>query len=154
MKEPKYPWDVMHHCCFFLPEKSFSPTKETSYNVSLVETKDFMPLGKVDWFKNLIPTPYVIEEGNISNISPTIKVYISTKLGKIEEIYLGETCSPKEIVAYKALLQEYMDNFEWSYSEMPGIIHLIMEHHINTWLDVHLVRKKQCPLNASKEEAI
>jgi hypothetical protein len=44
-----------------------------------VETKDFIPSGPIDWFKNPIPTPDDFEEGNMDNISPTIKIDISIK---------------------------------------------------------------------------
>jgi hypothetical protein len=41
----------------------------------------------------------------MTNISPTIKVDISVKSGVIENIILGDNCSPKEIISYKSLFQ-------------------------------------------------
>ena len=61
--------------------------------------------GKVDWFKNPILAPYAFEEGNMANISPTIKIDISTNSKIVEEIMLGASCSPKEVDAYKSLFQ-------------------------------------------------
>ena len=52
---PKYPWDDMHHCSFFLPEVLVSQSDQFS-----VETKDFIH-GKVDWFKNPISVPDAFE---------------------------------------------------------------------------------------------
>ena len=68
----KYPWDYMHHRSFFLHEELVSQFDQFS-----VETKDFIH-GKVKWFKNPILTLDAFEEGNMDNISPTIKINIST----------------------------------------------------------------------------
>jgi hypothetical protein len=77
--------------------------------------------GPIDWFNNPIPAPDAFEEGNMANISPTIKIDISIKNGIVEEIIIGAACTPQEIAAYKALFQEYRDIFAWSYTEMPGL---------------------------------
>ena len=53
-----------------------------------METKYFIH-GKVDWFKKSIQAPDSFEEGNMANISPTIKINISTYLEIVEEITLG-----------------------------------------------------------------
>ena len=63
----------MHHRSFFIPKEPVSPSDQFS-----VETKDFIH-GKVDWFKYPILALDAFEEGNMANISPTIKVNISTK---------------------------------------------------------------------------
>lgn len=78
----------------------------------------------------------------MSNISPTIKVNISKKLGIDEEISLGEACFQEEVSSYTSLFQEYRDIFAWDYSEILGISPTIVECHIDTWLDAHRVRKK------------
>ena len=86
----------------------------------------------------------------MATIFPTIKIDISTNSEIIEEIMLGASCSPKEVDAYKSLFQEFRDIFAWSYTEIPGLDPSIVEHHINTWLDVALVHQKQCPIHPSK----
>ena len=86
----------------------------------------------------------------MANISPTIKIDISTNSEIIEEIMLGASCSPKEVVAYKALFQEFHDIFTWSYTEMPSLDPSIVEHHIDTWPDVAPVCQKQRPIHPSK----
>jgi hypothetical protein len=68
-----------------------------------VETKDFIPSGPIDSFKNPIPATDSFEEGNMANIFPTIKIDISIKNGIIEEITIGADYTPQEITAYKAL---------------------------------------------------
>ena len=133
----EYPWGNMHHHSFFLLEELVSQSDQFS-----VETKDFIH-GKFDWFKNPIPAPDAFKEGNMANISPTIKINISTNPEVVEEILLGASCSPEEVVAYKALFQEFHDIFAWSYTEIPGLDPSIMEHHIDTWLDVAPIRQKQ-----------
>jgi hypothetical protein len=107
-----------------------------------VETKYFIPSGPIDWFNSPIPAPDAFEEGNLANISPTIKINISIKDGIVEEIIIGAACTPKEIAAYKTLFQEYRDIFAWSYTEMPGLDPSIVEHRIDTWPDISLVRQK------------
>ena len=107
-----------------------------------VETKDFIH-GKVDWFKNPIPAPNSFEEGNMANISPTIKINISTNPEVVEEIMLGASYSPKEFSSYKALFQEFHNIFSWSYTEMPELDPSIMEHHIDTWPNVAPVCQNQ-----------
>ena len=86
----------------------------------------------------------------MENISPTIKINISTNSDIVEEIMLGASCSPEEVTAYKALFQEFRDIFAWSYTEMPGLDPSIMEHHIDTWPDVAPIHQKQWPIHPSK----
>ena len=67
-----------------------------------MDTKYFIH-GKFEWFRNPILEPDAFEEGNMANISPTIKINISTYYEIVEEIMLGASCSPEVVVAYKAL---------------------------------------------------
>ena len=50
----------------------------------------------------------------MANILPTIKINISTNPEVVEEIMLGESCSPEEVASYKALVQEFHDIFSWN----------------------------------------
>ena len=122
MMEPDYPWDAIHHRSLFLPNHTFSPNKTKEQYIYAIESKNFLPSGKFNWFKNPILAPDAFEEGNMSNISPTIKVNISQNLAKVEEMSLGAACSPEEITSYTQLLQEYRDTFTWDYSEMLGLV--------------------------------
>jgi hypothetical protein len=90
----------------------------------------------------------------MANISPTIKIDISIKIGVVEEITISATCTPQEITTYKALFQEYRDIFAWSYTEMPSLDPSIIEHHINTWPNITPVHQKQQPLHPSKVATI
>ena len=134
----------MHHRSLFLPKEIVSQSDQFS-----VETKDFIH-GKVDWFKNPIPAPNTFKEGNMVNISPTIKIDISTNSEIIEEIMLGTSCSPEGVDAYTTLFQEFHDIFTWSYTEMPSLDPSIVEHHIDTWPDVAPIHQKQWPIHPSK----
>jgi hypothetical protein len=127
---PDSPWDALHHRELFLPQEALIPP--TLNPIYAVETKDFIPPGPIDWFKNPIPAPDAFEEGNLANISPTIKIDISIKPGIVEEMIIGAACTREEITAYKALFQEFRDIFTWSYTEMPGIDPSIVEHRIDT----------------------
>jgi hypothetical protein len=152
LQRPDSPWDALHHRALFLPQEALMPPSQNP--IYAVETKDFIPSGPIDWFNNPIPAPDAFEEGNLANISPTIKIDISIKNGIVEEIIIGAACTPQEIAAYKALFQEYRDIFAWSYTEMPGLDPSIVEHRIDTWPDITPVRQKQRPLHPSKAAAI
>ena len=80
MTNPEFLWDDMHHRAYFLPQQS--------HDQYAVETKDFIP-NAVNWFKNPISAPDAFEEGNMANISPTIKIDLSVKPGIEEYITLG-----------------------------------------------------------------
>jgi hypothetical protein len=53
----------------------------------------------------------VFAEGNLSNISPTIPIDISVKPGIVENVHIGASCSPDEIVTYTSLFKEFRDIF-------------------------------------------
>ena len=67
---------------------------------------------------------------------------------------LGASFSLKEVASYKALFQEFCDVFAWSYTEMTELDPSIVEHHIDTWLDVVPVRQKKQPIHPSKVVAV
>jgi hypothetical protein len=107
INHPDFPWDVLHHCALFSPREAPIPPNHNP--IYTIETKDFIPSGHIDWFNNPIPAPDAFEEGNMANISPTIKIDISIKNGIVEEITIGVACTPQEIATYKSLFQEYRD---------------------------------------------
>ena len=90
----------------------------------------------------------------MANISPTIKIDISSNSEIIEEIMLGASCSPEEVDAYTTLFQEFCNIFTWSYMKIPSLDPSIMEHHIDTWPDVAPIRQKQRPIHPSKVAAV
>jgi hypothetical protein len=117
---PDFPWNVLHHRALFLSQEAFDPPSQAS--ICAIETKDFIPSGHIDWFNNPIPAPDAFEEGNMANISPTVKIDISIKPGIIEEITIGAACSPEELTAYKALFQEYRIFFPGHIQRCPTSI--------------------------------
>jgi hypothetical protein len=123
--------------------EGLSPSFQAS--ICAIETKYFIPSGNIDWFNNLIPALDSFEEANMANISPTVKIDISIKLGMIEEITIGTACSPKELMAYKSFFQEYRDICALSYTEILGLDPSIIKHHIDTWPYFFPVRQKQPP---------
>ena len=78
----------------------------------------------------------------MANISATMPINISVKSDVIENVYIGENCSPKEIAIYTALFKEFRDIFSWSYEEMPGIDPSIVQHEICTYPDAKPIRQK------------
>jgi hypothetical protein len=140
LNHPDSPWDALHHRALFSPQEASMPPNQNP--VYVVKTKDFIPSRPIDWFTNPIPAPDAFEEGNMANISPTIKIDISIKHGIVEEITIGAACTPQEIDAYKALFHEYRDIFTWSYTKMPGLDPSIFKHRIDTWPNIAPVRQK------------
>lgn len=102
MTSPDYPWEVLYHRIYHLPQETNS---SFSSNQDTIETNDFISSGHVDWFKNPILAPNEFEEGNIVNISPTIKTDISCTLGVIVNISIGESYSLIELADLKHLFQ-------------------------------------------------
>ena len=81
----------------------------------------------------------VLYEGNLGNISPTIPLDISVKPRIVENVHIGDSCSPDEIQTYKSLFQEFCDVFSLSYKEILGIDPNIVVHEIKTYPDANFV---------------
>lgn len=109
---------------------------------------------KYDWFRNPFSTKPMFVEGNLSNISTTIPINISSNPNVTENILIGADCSPDEIHVYMALFKEYRSIFAWTYEEMPGIDRWIVEHEIRTYPNVKPVRQKLRAVNPRKAPAI
>ena len=78
------PWDISHH------RSSFIPTTDQLKRLDLELT-----IGKkFDWFQSPFPAQPVFVEGNLSNISTTIPINISSNPNVIENIMIGVDCSP------------------------------------------------------------
>jgi hypothetical protein len=90
----------------------------------------------------------------LGNISPTIPLDISIKLGVVENVHIGASCSSDEIQTYKALFQEFHYVFVWSYEEMPGIDPDIVVHEIKTYPDDKPIRQRLPLVHPRKSTAI
>ena len=101
-----------------------------------------------------LSSPGQMGDGNMANLSPTIPINISRDPGKVENVYIGEECSPDDIKEYTMLFKEFHDIFMWSYDEMLGIDPRIVEHEIKTYLNVKLVRQRLRAMNPRKSPAI
>jgi hypothetical protein len=138
------PWDDGHHRSIIFLEQH---TLENYQRISTPSTVVII---------STIPesTHDVFAEGNLSNISPTIPIDISIKPGIVENVHIGASCSPDEIVTYTSLFKEFHDIFAWSYEEMSGIDPEIVIHEIKTYLDAKPVRQRLCPVHPRKAAAI
>ena len=132
MTSPNYPWDDLHHRSYYLPQAT---TPSFSSNQYIIETKGFIPSGHVDCFQNPIPAFDAFEECNMDNISLAIHINISCTLGVTKNISVGPSCSPTKVEDIKQIFKEFRDIFTWSYKEMFSLNPIIIEHHIDTWLD-------------------
>jgi hypothetical protein len=89
------PWDDGHHrSILFLEQHTIERYQwiSTPSTVVVIST-------------TLDSTHDVFSEGNLSNISPTIPLDISIKPGIVENVHIGASCSPNEIVTYKSLFK-------------------------------------------------
>jgi hypothetical protein len=95
------PWDDGHHRSILFLEQH---TLENYQRISASSTVVVI---------STIPgsTHDVFSEGNLSNISPMIPIDIFVKLGIVENVHIGASCSPDEIVTYKSLFKEFRDIF-------------------------------------------
>jgi hypothetical protein len=96
----------------------------------------------------------MLYEGNVSNISPTIALDISVKLGVIKNVHIGASCSIDEVITYKSLFQEFCEVFACSYEEMSGIDPDIIVHEIKTYLDTKRIWKIHFPIHPRKAATI
>jgi hypothetical protein len=117
------PWDDgHHHSILFLEQQTLENYQRISTPLTVVVI-------------TTIPgsTRDVFVEGNLSNISPTIPIDISMNPRIVENIHIGASCSPTEIVTYTSLFKEFRDIFAWSYKEMSGIDPAVVVHEIKTY---------------------
>jgi hypothetical protein len=117
------PWDDGHHRSILFLEQQTLENYQRISTPSTVVVISTVPQSTRD----------VFAEGNLSNISPTIPIDISVKPGIVENVHIGASCSPTEIVTYTSLFKEFRDIFAWSYEEMPGIDPAIVVHEIKTY---------------------
>jgi hypothetical protein len=117
------PWDDGHHRSILFLEQH---TLENYQRISTPST--------VVVISTILESAHdVFSKGNLSNISPTIPLDISVKHGIVENVHIGASCSPDEIVTYMSLFKEFRDIFAWSYEEMLGIDPAILIHEIKTY---------------------
>jgi hypothetical protein len=138
------PWDDGHHRSILFLEQQ---TLENYQRISTPST--IVVISTVSQ-----STRDVFAEGNLSNISPTIPIDISVKPRIVENVHIGASCSPDEIVTYTSLFKEFRDIFAWSYEEMPGIDPSIVVHEIKTYPGAKPVRQRLHPVHPRKAAAI
>ena len=71
----------------------------------------------------------------MGNIIENCPFNISVKLGIIENLHIGQNCTPEEVTTLTALFKEFGDVFAWIYEEMSGIDPSIIVHEIKTCPD-------------------
>ena len=91
----KKPWEISHH------RSSFIPMTNQLKTIDLELTID----KKFDWFKSPFLAQSIFVEGNLSNISTTIPINISSNPNVIDNIMIGADCSPQEIETYTSLFK-------------------------------------------------
>lgn len=142
LKEP--PWTDTQHCSSFLPHLVVMST-------TFGESSSLFP-------SLPLSPPIIIHEvwleGNLDSITQTMPIDISIKLGIVEHVHIGVSCSPNEIKTYTHLFQEFGDVFTWSSKEMLGIYPRIVVHEIPTYLHVKPTFQWLHPVHPRKVSAI
>jgi hypothetical protein len=138
------PWDDGHHRSILFLEQHTLKNYQRISTPSTVVVITTIPRSTHD----------VFAEGNLNNISPTIPIDISVKPRLVENVHIGASCSPEEIVTYTALFKEFRDIFAWSYEEMPGIDPTIVVHEIKKYPGDKLVWQCLRPIHPCKEATI
>jgi hypothetical protein len=138
------PWDDGHHRSILFLEQQTLENYQRISTPSTVVVITTVPGSTRDLFA----------EGNLSNISPTIPIDISVKSGIVENVHIGASCSPNEIVTYTSLFKEFRDIFAWSYEEMSGIDPSIVVHEIKTYPGAKPVRQRLHPVHPRTTAAI
>ena len=90
------PWEDLHHRSYFLP-----PLQEVESRFSELFTSDVCTT-----LNPLAPTHFHAE-GNISMISKTISINISSNPNVIENLFIRAECPPEEIQIYTYLFKEF-----------------------------------------------
>jgi hypothetical protein len=138
------PWDDGHHHSILFLEQDTIENYQRISTPSTVVVISTVPKSTHD----------VFSKGNLSDISPTIPLDISIKLGIVENVHIGASCSPDEIITYMSLFKEFHDIFAWSYEEMSGIDPDIVIHEIKIYPDAKPVWKRLRPVHPRKAAAI
>ena len=114
------------------------PWREFHHRASMIDSN--MIKTKIPSFypPEMVPSTYttvqtIDSEGNMGNISKTMLIDISVKMGIVENIQIGADCNPEEIPRFTSLFKEFRDVFAWSYDEMPCIYPSIIEHEIKIY---------------------
>jgi hypothetical protein len=95
------PWDDLHHRSYFLPELSRIEAREFTLTMTGDRSCPINPLA----------THEVYDEGNMETIAKTILINISRTLGIMENVFIRDGYSPREIQIYTDLFKEFHDIF-------------------------------------------
>jgi hypothetical protein len=95
MTGPDKPWDDLHHRSYFLPELHRIGAGEFTITMT----------GDQPCPINLLATQDIYAEGNMATIAETIPINISRNPGVVENVFVGEDCSPEEIQIYTDLFK-------------------------------------------------
>jgi hypothetical protein len=125
------PWDDGHHHSILFLEQHTIEGYQWISTLSTVVIISTIPESTHDLFY----------EGNLSNISPTLPLNISIKIGIVKNVHIRASCSHDEVVTYKSLFQEFHGVFVWTYEEMLGIDPDIMVHEIKTYPSTKPIRQ-------------
>jgi hypothetical protein len=91
------PWDDLHHRSYFLLDLEWIGQDDFRSTLSEMAEHDVV----------LLDTHGIYVEGKMKNIYPTIMIDISRTPDKIENLYVGADCAPREIHIYNDLFNKF-----------------------------------------------
>ena len=94
-----------------------------------------------------------IDEESKKKIGKTIHVNIGTREDP-KILKIGAQCSDQQKRKFMDLFHEFHDVFAWSYKDLCGYDHSIIQHTIPIEEEAKLVRKRQRPINPALEAMI
>jgi hypothetical protein len=86
-------------------------------------------------------------------VGETISLNIGT-LDSPKNVKIRAQCTDEEKLKFTELLREFQDGFSWSYEDIHGFYHALIQHAIPMKEGIKPVRKKQKPINPALEATI
>jgi len=101
MNVEELPWQDNHHRSSF-----FLDIQDVEDHLPSIVSPDIMTNPQ-----NPVLTHHVLLEGNMQNITETRPIDILVKLGIVENVHIGQNCTPKEVKTLMTIFKEFRDIF-------------------------------------------
>jgi hypothetical protein len=127
-----------------LPDKSFLENplhfKTTSTGITVGEDVKDYPHIPADWYRNTTEQSHV-DKANWNHVK------IRTKTGEMRQMRMRVQLLEEEVKAYKEMIEEFNDVFDWSYKNLKGIFPDVVEHRIPLIPGARPIRQKERRMN-------
>jgi hypothetical protein len=93
------------------------------------------------------------EEESKRKVDETISLHIGT-LNSPKNVNIGVQCTDEEKLKFSELLHEFQDVFSWSYEDLHGFDHALIQNSIPIKEGIKPVSQKKIPINPALEATI